>query len=90
MATLRPRVSGRSWETSRYRHLLFVTRDSADTTAVVLIWTGSSQQFEVYRADAAASLLEPFNLIQTVSTCTAADVTPAGPAFFYNVVPTGP
>lgn len=70
--------------------MLFVTNDTANPGGVILTWTGSASQFDLYRSNAAASNLDPGNLTRTVYSCTTADMPPAVPRIYYQVVPAGP
>src|SRR5262249_501900 len=70
--------------------MLFVDYDTANPEGVILTWTGSSSQFDIYRSSAASSILDPGNLTTTAYACTTADLPPAARCNFYQVVPAGP
>jgi len=70
--------------------LLFVASDVANPGGVILTWTGSAPQFDLYRATTAPTLLDPGNFTHTVFGCTTADLPPVAPRIFYQVVPSGP
>lgn len=70
--------------------LLLVTRDPANPGGVILNWTGSASQFDLYRSSTAPSLLNPGNLARSVFGCTMADLPPVTPRIYYQVVPSGP
>lgn len=68
---------------------LNVDKNGIDPTHVDLGWSGSSSQFQVYRAGFADSLLEPYNLLTTTPDCALTDAPPSAPITFYLVRPTG-
>ncbi len=68
---------------------LTVDKNDVDPTQVDLVWSGSSSQFDVYSAQAADSLPEPYNLLLTTSDCAVTDAPPSAPITYYLVLPTG-
>jgi len=70
--------------------LLVATADAMTPGGVILSWTGSATEFDVYRADAPDSVVDPMNLSQTVFVCTTSDSPSFEPIIYYMVAPGGP
>ena len=69
---------------------LRVNPDAVDPTAVALSWSGAAPSFEVYRAEAPDSVVQPTNLQTVASSCSALDGPPPGaPIVFYLIRPVG-
>jgi hypothetical protein len=68
---------------------LTVDKNGVDPTQVDLGWSGSSSLFDVYSAQFADSLAEPYNLLTTTPDCALTDAPPSAPITFYLVLPTG-
>jgi len=70
--------------------LLMVTKDQAIPGGVILNWTGSAAQFDLYRSTTAPTLLDPASFARSIFGCTTADLPPVTPRIYYQVVPSGP
>jgi len=70
--------------------LLLVGRDPANPGGVILNWTGSAAQFDLYRSNTAPTLLDPGSFTRSILGCTTADLPPVTPRIYYQVVPSGP
>ena len=70
--------------------ILFVTTDTVNPGGVILTWTGSASQFDLYRSTTASSIVSPGNLMRTLYSCTTADLPPAAPRIYYQIDPSGP
>jgi hypothetical protein len=70
--------------------LLLVAKDPLNPGGVILSWTGSASQFDVYRSTVPASVLDPGNFAVSDFDCTTADLPPTAPRTYYLVVPSGP
>ena len=70
--------------------LLLVNKDPGDPSGVVLSWTGTASQFDLYRSSAAVSVLDPINFVVSAFGCAISDFPPNTPRTYYQVVPSGP
>ena len=70
--------------------VLRATRNTADSSDVDLIWTGSASSFEVYRSTAPSGIIDPPNLAAVTPACSATDSPPTATIVYYLVVPAGP
>ena len=70
--------------------LLLLAKDPANPGGVILSWTGSASQFDLYRSISAGSVLDPGNFFGSVFDCTTADLPPVSPRVYYRVVPSWP
>jgi hypothetical protein len=70
--------------------VLLVSKDPGNPGGVILSWSGSAPQFDLYRSSAAGTLLDPGSFVGSVFGCTTADLPPDTPRTYYQVVPTGP
>jgi len=70
--------------------LLMVATDGGTPGGVILNWSGSAAQFDLYRSTTASTILDPASYERSVFGCTTADLPPVTPRIYYQVVPTGP
>ena len=71
-------------------NLLFVARDGGNQGGLVLTWSGSASQYDLFRSADPTAVLEPGSYVRTVRACSSIDLPPASPRLFYQVVPSGP
>ena len=69
---------------------LLVDKDPENPGGVILSWSGSASQFDLYRASAAPSVLDPINFVVSAFGCAISDLPPSTPRTYYQVVPSGP
>jgi len=70
--------------------LLMVRNDPMNPGGVILDWTGSASQFDLYSSTTAPTLLDPGSFARSVFGCTTADRPPVTPRIYYQIVPSGP
>jgi len=70
--------------------VLLVARDPAAPGGVILSWSGSASQFDLYRSGIAGSVLDPGNFVTSTFACTTADLPPEIPRTYYQIVPSAP
>jgi len=70
--------------------VLTLAKDAANPGGVILNWTGSASQFDLYSSTSAPTLLDPGSFARSIFGCTTADLPPVSPSIYYQIVPSGP
>lgn len=66
---------------------LVVAKDPGNLGGVILSWSGSASQYDVYRSSLATSVLDPGNFVSSSFDCTKPDLPPVTPSTYYLVAP---